>query len=322
MRLMRYFTGVSAAGYGRRCGEASGGTLIVFAQGHGFLEGPRWHAGRLFAASPRGRRIVAFDADGIAEVVYETSGFPLGLGWDITGRILIVSMDDRLLLRGDNYGRTEVFADLGSLSPGSLNDMVVTRNGRAYISALAGNALVTPTAELNEPSTLICVEPDGYCRRVADGLHFPNGLAITADGRTLLVAETFGRRISAFQILPDGSLSDRRDWFVFGPRPASLQGEGAWSEYPAPDGIAIDADDGLWVGDAGGNGAFRVKSGEGITDFVETGPHAAVAVTLGGPDGKTLYLCASPPHANGPAHAEIGHLILSCRVEVGAVPPT
>jgi sugar lactone lactonase YvrE len=295
----------------------------VFAHGHGFLEGPRWHAGRLFAASPRGRQVVAFDADGTVEVLYETSGFPLGLGWDVAGRILIVSMGDRLLLRGDDYGRTEVFADLSSLLlTGSLNDMVVTQDGRAYISTLAGNALVTPTAELNEPSTLICVEPDGYCRRVGDGLYFPNGLAITADGRTLLVAETFGRRISAFHISPDGSLSDRRDWFVFGRRPTSLQREGAWSEYPAPDGLAIDADDGLWVADAGGNGAFRVKPGEGITDFVQTGPHAAVAVALGGADGKTLYLCASPPHANGPADPEIGHLVLSCRVEVGAVSPT
>lgn len=286
-------------------------------RGHGFLEAPRWHDGRLFASKVRDGEVIAIDAGGAIELIHTIDGHTNGLGWDADGRLLVVSMSDRRLLREEG-GELVELADLAGLHGGSLNDMVVDSDGRAYISTLAADALVTPLDQLDQPSGLLCVEPDGSSRVEGGGLHFGNGLAITADGRTLLAAETFAGRVSAFARGQDGSLSAREDWYVFDDRAPGDAHGGHWAKRPAPDGIAMDSQGAVWVADAGGHGAYRVAAGEGVTDFVETGPLAVFAVALGGDDGHTLFMCAGPPLGNGPHDESLECRVLTCTVDVGA----
>jgi sugar lactone lactonase YvrE len=294
-----------------------GRDVTEYARGHGFLEGPRWHDGRLYASSVRSRQILAFDGAGDADVIADLSDYPSGLGWAADGSLLVVGMSERRLLRIAADGHSSEVADLSQLSPGSLNDMLVTASGRAYIGALAADALSIRGPALDKPTGLICVEPSGLARPVGAGLHFPNGIAMTGDGGTLLVAETYAGRVSAFAVGADGTLATRTDWFVFDARPAEQNRGGYWATTPAPDGIALDQDDGLWVSDAGGNGVFRITADAGITEFVCTGALAVFAVALGGQDGRTLFMCAGPPSGNGPRNETLECRVLSCRVDVG-----
>jgi sugar lactone lactonase YvrE len=264
----------------------------------------------------RDGEVIAIDTRGHGEVVHVIDGHTNGLGWDTDDNLLVVSMSNGRLLRAEGSELRE-YADVRALHGGSLNDMTVDSKGRAYISTLAADALVTPLDQLDAPSGLICVEADGSSRIEGGGLRFGNGLAITADGKTLLVAETFAGRISAFSRDDGGVLSDRRDWYVFDDRDSSDDHGGYWSTRPAPDGIAIDAEDAIWVADAGGHGAYRVAAGEGITDFVETGPLAVFAVALGGEEGHTLFMCAGPPLGNGQHDESIQCRVLTCTVDVG-----
>jgi sugar lactone lactonase YvrE len=291
--------------------------VTELSRGHGFLEGPRWHDGRLYASEVRGGRVIAIDDRGNIETIHYIDGFPSGLGFDRDGRLLIVSMKTRKLLRSELDGSLSELASVASISPGSLNDMLIDSHGRAYISTLAADPTVTPLKELDEPSWIVCVEPDGTARKEGGGLRFGNGIALTPDGSTLLVAETFAGRISAFDVGTNGALSARRDWYVFDPRPAAASLGGFWSTKPAPDGIAIDREGGLWVADAGGHGAYRVTERDGVTDFVDTGELAVFAVALGGFDGRTLFMCMGSPLGNGPRDAAVQHRVLTCKVAVG-----
>ena len=285
----------------------------VVARGLSFLEGPRWRDGRLLASDFHTRRVLAFGADGGIETLHELGGTPSGLGFDPAGRLLVVSMRERQVLRAEG-GRLVVHADLSALVPGPLNDMLVDAQGRAYVgnfgSDLEGGAPL-------EPTCLVRVDASGAATVVADGLLFPNGMALTPGGDALLVAESYGCRISAFDVRLDGSLANRRTWACFGP-PAAC-GEHPAAQLPdlsvCPDGIALDAEGALWIGDVAGAGALRVAEGGAILERIETPGLTVYAVALGGADRRTLHLCAGP-HWLEQDPARRDAVLLRCRVDV------
>lgn len=236
-----------------------------------FPESPRWHDGALWFSDFYTHSVRRVGMDGRVETVVEVPGQPSGLGWLPDGRLLVVSMTDRRLLRLDLQGLTEV-ADLSHLAPFHCNDMVVDALGRAYIGNFGFDfaSRQEPT-----PTVLIMVTPDGQASVVADELHFPNGSVITPDGRTLIVAESYSARLTAFTLGADGALSERRVW-------AQLQGA-------APDGICLDAQGAVWVASPVSREVLRVREGGEVTHRIAT-PGQAVACMLGGSQRKTLFV--------------------------------
>jgi sugar lactone lactonase YvrE len=245
----------------------------VLLGGLGFAEGPRWHDGRLWISDMGAARVVAVDLDGRAEVVLEVPTRPSGLGWLPDGRLLVVSMRDRRVLRLEPDGEVVVHADLADLASFDCNDMVVDGLGRAYVGN-AGFDLSARPLEVRA-AEVVLVTPDGEARVVDDEVVFPNGSVVTPDGSTLVVAETFGQCLTAFTIAEDGSLTDRRTF-------ASLRGT-------SPDGICLDAEGAVWVADANGSACLRVREGGEVVDRVDTG-RGCFACMLGGADRRTLFL--------------------------------
>lgn len=267
-------------------------TLI---SGYDFFEAPRWHDGRLWLSDFYTHKVIAVDMDGGVETIAEVAGQPSGLGWLPDGRMLIVSMKDQQLLRREATGELVIHADLSEIADGPVNDMVVDAAGRAYVGNfgfdLMGGAAM-------ETARLACVEPDGSVRVAAEGLFFPNGSMITPDGKTLIVNESFGNRISAFDIQSNGDLGQRRDWATFGPLPESRELAVVIPQAKvAPDGGVLDAEGAVWIADAIGNRVLRVEEGGRILEEISTGDQGVFACTLGGPDGKTLFLCVAPDFA-------------------------
>ena len=240
-----------------------------------FGEGPRWRDGRLYFSDMHSQRVFTVDLDGKREEVCFVPADPSGLGWLPDGRMLVVSMQDRRLLRLEPDGELTEVADLSSLASFHCNDMVVDARGRAYVGNF-GWDLHGGGAPTN--AELILVTPDGEARVVADDLEFPNGTVITDDGRTLIVGETMGRRLTVFDVADDGSLTNRRVW--------------AQMEKVLPDGIALDAEGGIWVASPISHGCFRVLEGGEITHKVEV-EKQAFACMLGGPERKHLLVCTA-----------------------------
>ena len=245
----------------------------MLAQGFGFVEGPRWHHGRLVVSDMGSKQVLTVDLDGTVEEVCVVEGRPSGLGWLPDGRMLVVSMTDRRVVRLEADGTLAEHADLSDLASAPCNDMVVDGRGNAYVGN-PGYDMRNPPSPL-PAAEVVLVRPDGSAEVVDRSLLFPNGPAVTPDGRTLIVAETMGGRLSAFDIDEDGTLSNRRTF-------ADLPGR-------APDGIALDADGAVWVADANGNACVRVREGGEITNVVDTG-RGCFACALGGPDRTTLFL--------------------------------
>lgn len=199
----------------------------ILVDGLVFPESPRWHNGKLWFSDMHGHWVMTVDSNGNTEKIVEVPGQPSGLGWLPDGRLLVVSMTDRRLLRLDPDGLTEI-ADLRQLASSHCNDMVVDQQGRAYIGNFGFGMIEQEPFALAE---IVLVTPDGDARVVAEEMAFPNGSVITPDGRTLIVAETFGPRLTAFDIEPDGSLTGRRIW--------------AEIEQAFPDGICLDAENAI-----------------------------------------------------------------------------
>jgi sugar lactone lactonase YvrE len=248
----------------------------ILVDGLRFPEGPRWHEDRFWFSDMHDGKVIAVSMDGVAETIVQVAGDPSGLGWLPDGRMLVVSMRDRRLLRLDRDGLTEV-ADLSSVATSRCNDMVVDAKGRAYVGNFGFDL---HKGEKPGPANLVMVHPDGSLEIVAKDLRFPNGVVITPDGKTLIVGETFGGRLTAFRIAEDGTLSDRRVW-------AELEGDG-------PDGICLDAEGAIWVASpVGKGGVLRILEGGEVTDRIDI-EHEAFACMLGGLDRKTLFICTSP----------------------------
>src|SRR5713101_7677201 len=187
-------------------------TLKVLLDGLAFPEGPRWHDGKLFFSDMHAHQVRAVDMAGKSQLICEVPAQPSGLGWLPDGRMLVVSMTDRKLLRLDRDG-LKMVADMSKLAPFDCNDMVVDARGRAYVGNFGFDLHKNETPR---GTTLVMVAPEGGASVVANDMMFPNGMVITPDGKTLIVGETFGRRLTAFDIAVDGSLANRRVWADLG----------------------------------------------------------------------------------------------------------
>jgi sugar lactone lactonase YvrE len=254
-------------------------------------ECPRWRDGRLYFSDFYTQRVLAVALDGTLETIAEVPAQPSGLGFLPDGRMLIVSMRDRKIMRRERDSSLVEHADLSSLAPWHLNDMVVDHQGRAWVGNfgfdLMGGAKVTTT-------NLISVEPDGCAKVAAEGLGFPNGMVLTPDGSTLIVAETTMNRLSAFDVA-SGVLGERRTWAAFGDPPTSDEiAEVLRQVDVAPDGICLDAEGAIWVADAIGCRLIRVAEGGDILAELKTDGLGVFACMLGGDNGRTLFACVAP----------------------------
>ena len=247
--------------------------LQPYVKGLAFPESPRWHDGALWFSDFYTRRVSRATPDGLVEAVVEVPRQPSGLGWLPDGRLLVVSMNDRRLLRLDGDSLVEV-ADLSALAPAPCNDMLVDGQGRAYIGNFGFDLQSrAPFAA----TSLVMVTLDGAARVVATDMHFPNGTVLTPDGRTLIVGESYGQRLTAFDVQADGSLANRRVW-------AQLHGKGV-----GPDGICLDTEGAIWLASPVTREVLRVREGGEITHRIPTSEQA-VACMLGGADRRTLFV--------------------------------
>lgn len=288
--------------------------IDVVLDGYSFLECPRWHDGRLWVSDFYTQSVVATDGRGATEVVAEVPEQPSGLGFLPDGRALIVSMRDRRILRREHSGELVEHADLSGLVGSFLNDMVVDAQGHAYVGNFGFDLMSGAPPAL---TTLTHVAPDGTVRTVAEDLFFPNGSVITPDGRTLVVAETFGGRLTAFDIADDHSLTNQRRWAEFGSPRESDDAEEALSGYGVtPDGICLDAEGAIWAADATHNRVVRIAEGGEILDEVSVAPLQVYACMLGGDDGRTLFMCAAPSFAEHERRPVREAQLLSTRVSV------
>jgi len=236
----------------------------VALEGMKFLEGPRWHDGRLFVSDFYRREVLALDSNGSVTRIASVPARPSGTGWLPDGDMLVVSQLDQHVLRVKADGTLVTHADLSDLVTGPANDMVVSATGFAYVGSMGANVLA---GEAFVPAPMVEIAPDGSAAIASEPLSFPNGPAITDDQGTLIVAETMGSRISAFDVLDDGSLGPRRDWAVFGEArtPERLAGLPivevlalmGQPEAVTPDGIGLHRDGTLWVADAFNNRVIR-----------------------------------------------------------------
>ncbi|MGH6971433.1 MAG: SMP-30/gluconolactonase/LRE family protein [Caulobacteraceae bacterium] len=247
-------------------------TLTTVLDGLAFPEGPRWRDGRLIFSDMHAHEVVAMTPEGARETLYAHDGPVSGLGWLPDGRMLVVSMVDMKLLRIEPDGRAAVHADLSAIATGRCNDMVVGAEGCAYVGNFGYDY---PHAEV-KPARLARVDPDGRVSVAADELIFPNGSMITPDGRTLIVGETFAGRMTAFDIGPNGALSNRRVWATLPP--------GA-----VPDGACLDAQGAVWVASPTTNDVIRLKEGGEVLQRIEA-KQGVFACMLGGQDRRTLYV--------------------------------
>ncbi|WP_111493342.1 SMP-30/gluconolactonase/LRE family protein [Marinobacter bohaiensis] len=269
-------------------------TLQPFVDGGTFFEGPRWHDGAWWVSDFYAHTVSRIDAGGRRETVMEVPGQPSGLGWLPDGSMLVVSMLDQRVLRRWPDGRVTTHADIGHLATGHANDLVVAPDGGAWVGNFGFDLMA---GEAMQPACLARIAPDGAVSTAATDLYFPNGAVITPEGRTLIVGETFGNAMTAFSIGADGTLSDRRDWARFGPRPepGAERTELLRQLAVGPDGCCLDADNHLWVADAFNQRCIRVAPGGAIVDELKPANGQGVfACMLGGDDGRTLLVCVAP----------------------------
>jgi sugar lactone lactonase YvrE len=235
-----------------------------------FGESPRWHDGRLWFSNWGAREIVAVDLEGRSEVMVRLpfDTFPFSIDWLPDGRLFIANASDRPLLRMEPDGSlvTHAASDRG------WNEVVVDGRGNAYVNGAGFDVTAGATFA---PGIVAVVTSDGSVRQVADRIAFPNGMAVTPDGSTLIVADSYGHQLTAFDIDPDGDLSNRRAW-------ADL-GDGV------PDGICLDADGAAWYADVPNKRCTRVREGGRVLDTIEL-DRGCFACMLGGDDGRTLFM--------------------------------
>ena len=292
------------------------GDVRILLEGGSYFECPRWHDGRWYVSDFYRHAVLAVTQDGREETVLEVEGQPSGLGWMPDGSLLAVSMKDRVVLRRHPEGAVKVHAELSGLCPFKANDMVVDAAGGAYVGHFGFDLMAgaDPVA-----TTLIRVDPDGTASVAAEDMLFPNGMAITSDGGTLLVDETLGCRVSAFSIHPDGSLIDRRVWAQLAPTPpAGLSFAETLGHLGAtPDGCALDAEGHLWIADALACRAVRVAPGSEIVEEVRApNGYGIFACMLGGDDGRTLLLCTAPDFAEANRKHTREAILFTTTVEV------
>jgi sugar lactone lactonase YvrE len=259
--------------------------LQVLMSGLVFPESPRWHDDRLWFSDWGAHEVIAVDLEGKSEVVARVPSFPMCIDFLPDGRLLIVSASDGLLLRREPDGSLVTHADLTGLSGHAWNDIVVDGRGNAYVNNIGFDF---PGGEF-ALGILALVTPDGTARQVAAGVAFPNGMVVTPDNSTLILAESYGNKLTAFEIAADGGLSNPRVW-------ADLQGG-------APDGICLDAENAVWYGDVPNKRCVRVREGGDVLQTIDL-DRGCFACMLGGKDKRTLFLLAN--EWRGPASTADG----------------
>ena len=257
--------------------------MQVLLTGLVFGEQPRWHEDRLWFSDWGTQEVIAVDPEGSSEVILQGPSFPLCVDWLPDGRLLVVSAREGLLLRREPDGSLVTHGDLTGLSdPPAGNELVVDGRGNAYVN---GGGFDLMAGEEFAPGIVALVTPDGSARQVADGIEFPNGMLVTPDESTLIVAESYAKRLTAFDIAADGGLSNRRVW-------ADL-------DDGVPDGICMDAEDAVWYADVPNRRCVRVREGGDVLQTIEL-ERGCFACALGGPDRSTLFMMAT--EWSGPAN--------------------
>jgi sugar lactone lactonase YvrE len=249
------------------------GDRQILLDGCSFLEGPRWCDGALFLSDMHGHRVLRVGTDGSIDTVVEHSSPLSGLGWFPGGRLIVVAMDGYILRVED--GSAIEHADLRSLAPHGINDMISHPSGWAYVGQFgydrhAGQAVV--------PSPLLRIDSDGRSSIAAEELMVANGMCLSQDAKTLLVAESAGNRVTSYDVRDDGALSNRQVWAELPPR-------------HAPDGMCLDAEGAVWVAAVTAGVFLRVEREGKVTDRIELeeGRHP-IACVLGGSDRRTLFM--------------------------------
>jgi sugar lactone lactonase YvrE len=253
--------------------------MDVLTSGHGLVESPRWHDGRLWFSDWTGGRIVAVDDTGATEVIVEHTSLPMCFDFLPDGRLVLVSNQERALLTLEDDGSLVPYADQTGLSAYGCNDIVVDGRGNAYVNSGDFDFASGPPPGDVQPGLVGLVTPDRTVRVVAKDIAFPNGMAVTADGDTLVVADSYRRQLVGFTISGDGSLSDRRVW-------ADLARPDGRSDNP--DGICLDADGAAWYADVPHQVCVRVAEGGAVLRTVEL-DRGGFACMLGGTDAPYLY---------------------------------
>jgi sugar lactone lactonase YvrE len=249
--------------------------LRTLLTGREFVESPRWHEDRLWFCDWGTGEVIAVDLEGNSEVVARMSaGLPFCVDGLPDGRMLVVGNRDRALLRREPDGSLVTHADLTGLSEYAWNDIVVDGRGNAYVNNI-GHEFGGEFA----PGMVALVPPGGSARPVAGGLAFPNGMAVTPDNATLIVAESYANRLTAFDIGSDGGLANRRVWAELG-------------ENVPPDGICLDAENAVWYADVPNQRCVRVREGGEVLSTIDAGL-GCFSCALGGPDRRTLFITAA-----------------------------
>lgn len=252
--------------------------LQTLMTGIAFGESPRWHDGRLWFADWSAEELIAVDLEGKHEVILHVPSFPFSIDWLPDGRLLIVSARAGLLLRQETDGSLVTHTDLSKLSAGGWNEIVVDGRGNTYVNGGGFNALA---AEKFPPGIIALITPDGSARQVAENIAFPNGMAVTPDNRTLIIAESHASRLTAFDIDAVGDLSNRRVWADAG--------------EDHPDGICLDTEGAVWYADVGNKRCVRVREGGEVLQTINL-DRGCFACMLGGADRQTLFLVAREWH--------------------------
>jgi sugar lactone lactonase YvrE len=253
--------------------EASAPEVKTLMTGLLLGESPRWRDSRLWFSDWGAQELIAVDLEGRSEVIARVPSFPFCIDWLPDGRLLIVSASERRLLRRETGGSLATHADLAGISDYPWNEIVVDGRGNIYLNNIGFDFPVGEFAT----GILALVTPNGSVRQVADGVEFPNGMVVTPDNSTLILAESYGRRLTAFDIAADGSLSNRRVW-------ADLDG--------FPDGICLDAENAIWYGDVPNKRCVRVREGGEVLQMIDL-DRGCFACMLGGVDKRTLFLIAA-----------------------------
>ncbi|HUQ13403.1 MAG TPA: SMP-30/gluconolactonase/LRE family protein [Novosphingobium sp.] len=283
----------------------------AIAEGLTFGEAPRWHEYRLWFSDFFSHRVCSVSEAGSdmrTELQLDSDEQPSGLGWMPDGSLLVVKMQAQEVWRRWPDGRFERHADLSPHATFWCNDMVVDREGRAYV----GNFGFDLDAEMrargaasvladHPTTTLVRVDPDGSVSVAADGIGFPNGTVITPDDKTMILGETLAGRLTAFDIAADGALSNRRIWAETTPH--------------VPDGICLDAEGAVWIADPISPSCVRIAEGGEVLEIVATGGLNCYACMLGGADGRTLFMAVAPTSSPEPAAAKAAGKILAARVD-------
>jgi len=277
-------------------------TPEILAENIYFGEAPRWHDGRLWFSDFHAHAVKSVSMAGDLRVECEIQDRPSGLGWLPDGSLLIVSMQRRQVLRRALDGALSLYADLSSVAAFHCNDMVVDAHGHAFVGNFgfdldaAIRARGVPDVIADHPTAALArIDPDGSAHVAADGLHFPNGMVITPDGATLIIGETLGGALTAFDLAPDGNLSNRRVWASIWPR--------------VPDGIALNADGAIWIANPVAPECALIAEAGVVLEVIDTGM-PCFACMLGGADGRTLFMLTAPSSdAKICAQAALGQLL-------------